>query len=69
MVSNASQWLNTWRAKVKVTMGKTFSPYISDDNLVEWVEERAESDDYRNMSHVFEKAISTLRREESEELL
>lgn len=60
---------NTMELQCVIGMGKTFSPYIKDDDLVEWIEDRADSDDYRNTSHVFQKAISKLRHSESDDVL
>lgn len=51
------------------TMGKTFSPYIDDDELAQWIEDLAESDEFRNMSHVFQRAVSEFRSSQSDDIL
>lgn len=50
---------------------KTYPVYIgkNEQELVDWIEDRSDSLDYHNTSHLFIKALKTLRREESEEIL
>lgn len=53
------------------TVPQTYPVYIGKDEqeIVDWIEDRVESDDYHNYSHLFIKALKTLRRDESEEML
>lgn len=54
---------------VLVSMGKTWSVYISDDELNDEIEEAIEGDKYHNQAHFFTNAAKNLLEDDEPEKL
>lgn len=44
-------------------MGRQYSPWISEDDLCEWIDEKCDDGTFRSQGHAFEEALKLLREE------
>lgn len=47
-------------------MGKTWSVYISDDDLNQRIKDAIESEEYHNQAHLFNKAVKEMLDDEND---